>query len=761
MTEQFSERELEILRLMAEGQSNREIADRLIVSPETVKWYNKQIFARLGSANRGQAVARAREMGLLDGPDTAGQPASGHKRLPSQLTSFIGRRREVAEVADLLGRARLVTVTGPGGTGKTRLSLQVASAVTGHFAHGVVFVSLAALNDPEGVAKTVARELGLADQPGVAPAAALQRYLANKELLLLLDNFEHLLPASPLVIDLLAAAPRLAVLATSRERLRLSGEYEYPLPPLGLPGPGQALTAAGLAEVEAAALFEQRAQAAVPSFRLTDDNAPDVAAICRRLDGLPLAIELAAARSKLFNPRQLLARLDSRLEMLTGGPRDAPARQRTLHDTINWSYQLLDRAEQRLFTRLAVFVGGRSIGAVAAVAAPELEPDVLDGLASLLDKNLLYQEEGPGHEPRFYMLETIHEFAWLRLRESGEEKATRDRHLAYFLTLVEDMAPGYRGHNQRLLLARTAAEKYNLRAAFDWAVACRRFDEAARLLSGLHYFLFYEDSSVEGYQWFRQALAFQDQLSPPVKTRLLLAAGRLAWVNGEQEHAVALGQVALEQAQALGEPRLLAWALAEAAGMDDRPELFASNIKQTSRALALFRALGDRAGEAYVLNLEGELFRAAGDLAQARDKYEQSFAVCVETGERFRQDMLRVNLSMLDYDEGDFRRSLERSRDGLRGFMATGNRQGMVAGLWQVAGPLAQLGHPVEAARLLAATLVLFDEIGAREHPTDLPQLAKYEADVRQILGPSAFVAALAEGRAMSFDQALACALVE
>jgi predicted ATPase/DNA-binding CsgD family transcriptional regulator len=417
IAEPLSDRETEILGLLAGGLSNREIAQELFLSLETIKWYNKHIYSKLGVGSRTQAVARARELGLFADPGESpvASLAPVRTNLPAQLTSFVGREREIAEVEDLLKTTRLVTLTGPPGIGKTRLGLQLADTVAGNYSDGVIFVGLASTTDPALVPKAIAHKLGVVEQPNQPLVESLERYFGNKSALLVLDNYEHVLEAAALVTDLLAASPRLTVLVTSREVLRLNGEHEYIVPPLTVPDTAHPGFVSDLFVYESMALLNHRARAASTHFRLTEENAPAVAAICLRLDGLPLAIELAAARIKLFSPQQMLERLESRLSLLTGGARDLPARQRTLRDSIDWSYNLLDEDEQRLFARLAVFTGGRTIGAVEAICTPGLPIDALDGLESLLNKSLLYQEEGPGGEPRFIMLETIHEYARERL----------------------------------------------------------------------------------------------------------------------------------------------------------------------------------------------------------------------------------------------------------------------------------------------------------------------------------------------------------
>jgi predicted ATPase/DNA-binding CsgD family transcriptional regulator len=758
----WSRRELEIVGLLAEGLTNREIAGKLILSPETVKWYNKQIFDKLGVSSRTEAASKAREFGLLEEGEPAEAPESrlvaSEVRLPAQITSFVGRQRELAEVKELLKKARLVTLTGPGGTGKTRLSLRVAAAVAGHYAHGVTFIGLASTVDPTQVPGTIAHELGLTEQPGQPLPATLGRYFEAKNALLVLDNYEHVLAAAPLVSDLLAAAPRLTVLATSREVLRLSGEYEYSVPPLVVPDPDQAAPLADLPQYESVELFLQRAQAAKRDFTLTAENASAVARICARLDGLPLAIELAAARLRLFSPEQLLARLDSRLAVLKGGPRDLPHRQRTLRDTIDWSYQLLDEDEKRLFWRLGVFVGGRTIAAIEAICGPGLTIDPLDGLESLLHKSLIYQEEGLGGEPRFIMLETIHEFARERLVENGEEQEIKDRHLAYFLGWVEEISPGYYYHDQQRLLEQTEAEKGNLRAAFDWGVESKQIEATARLISSLDYFWFYYDSPVEGFRWFERVLVRIEAIPRPYRSQLLNGAGRLAWINGDPALSRQFHLQALSLARELEDKREEALSQRYLAGSADQQESFDASWRRGEEALAIFRALDDKVGIAETLSTQGEIARLAGDGRLARQKYEAALEVSLDTGEKIRQIILQSNLIMIAYNEGNYREARELADSVLEQFIESGTRQGIISALWALAGPLCMLGQPVKAARLLGASAALFDEMGAADHPTDYEQVAKYRAEARAQLGESAFEAAWNEGQAMTLAEAVAYA---
>jgi len=418
----LSTRELEILRLIEAGYTNREIAQKLVLSLETVKWYNKQIYSKLGVHNRTQAVATAKAAGLLgEQTETLELPTViPRHNLPAQVTSFIGRQREIAEIKRLLATHRLLTLSGPPGTGKTRLALQVASQVLHQFEDGVYFVDLAPISVPEFVPSTIANAFELGETGVGSLVENLKYYLKDKQLLLVLDNFEQVIETTPLVSDLLSTAPGLKILVTSRHVLEVYGEQEYHVPPLVVPDLDNVDDSRTLLDCEAVELFCQRAQAVKPDFNLKKNNASAVAEICVRLDGLPLAIELAAARSKLLSPEMIRSRLESRLEVLTGGARDLPSRLQTLRGTIDWSYDLLDKGEKVLFARLSVFQGGRTIEAAEAICATGLSIPVIDGLESLLNKSLLYREEGLGGQPRFLMLETIHEYAREKLAESGE-----------------------------------------------------------------------------------------------------------------------------------------------------------------------------------------------------------------------------------------------------------------------------------------------------------------------------------------------------
>lgn len=384
--EPLTGREMQVLGLISTGLSNREIADELVVTPGTVKWYNKQIYRKLGVNSRTKAIAQANKAGLFDQSlEITSIPSVAYEHnLPAPLTSFIGREQEVREIKDLLNNNRLLTLTGTGGSGKSRLATQVAAGVIDQFLGGVFIVELAPIQDSQLFLSTIAGTLDIREIPGEPLLETLKHTLVDKRMLLLLDNFEQIMDTALFVSELLSACPHLKVLVTSREALTIYGEQVYNVPPMSIPGMESLETTERLLGYESMQLFYQRAKAVKPDFTITDKNTSTIAEICIRLDGLPLAIELAAARSNLYSPEMILKRLDNRLAILTSGSRDVPIRLQTLRGTLDWSYDLLDPEEQTLLARLSVFQGGRTVDSSEAICAQGLPGDVLDGLESLL-----------------------------------------------------------------------------------------------------------------------------------------------------------------------------------------------------------------------------------------------------------------------------------------------------------------------------------------------------------------------------------------
>ncbi|MDQ4076149.1 MAG: NB-ARC domain-containing protein, partial [Chloroflexota bacterium] len=517
------------------------LQEELGVAPasETVALHEAIVQGKLGAATSGGVATT----GTV--PDVSASP---RHNIPAAITPLIGREEELRTLEEFLTNSdvRLVTITGAGGIGKTRLALQIAANLLDEFRDGIFFVNLAPLRDTELVIPTIAQTLNVREEGGQPLIERLKGYLGDKHLLLLLDNFEHLLAAGPEVTDLLAAAPHLKVLVTSRALLDVYGECIFAVSPLALPDLTELPPVERLTRYDALRLFIERAQAVKADFTVTNANAPAIAEICVRLDGLPLALELAAARVRLLPPPALLDRLESRLELLTSGSRDRPVRQQTLRNTMEWSYQLLSEAEQRLFNRLAVFVGGRTLEAIEAVcnAEGELPIDTLDGVASLVDKSLLRQEERLDGRPRFVMLETIHEYARERLEASGEADILSRRHAAYFLGLVEEAERYLTGPEQAIWLDRLERESYNIRAAFQWTAENGAAEMSLRLAGGLGRFWEMRGYLQEGREWLTIALARTGQPSL-VRAKALLEAGALAYVQGLYQEARVLLEEAL------------------------------------------------------------------------------------------------------------------------------------------------------------------------------------------------------------------------
>ena len=731
---------------------------------------------------------------------------SGPHNLPIQPTPLIGREREIRAVQQLIERedVRLLTLSGPGGSGKTRLGLQVATELIDHFIDGIYCVNLAPISDPDLVVPTIALTLEVKER-GMRPMLeVLQAFLQEQRLLLLLDNFEQVVAAASRLSDLLAACPHLKLLVTSRAMLHLSGEHEFVVPPLSLPDLQDLPPPDHLAQFEAIRLFVERAQAVKSDFALTEENAAAIAAICHQLDGLPLAIELPAGRSKLFPPQALLSRLRNRLKLLVGGAQDLPTRQQTLRATIAWSYDLLEEPEQRLFGRLAVFVGGFTLVAAEAVYAASggLEGDILDSVAGLVDKSLLRQEEQAKSEPRFLRLETIREYALERLEESGEAEAIRLQHASFFLAMAEEAEPKIRSGEQSTWFTRLEAEHDNLRAALRWTLEHRETEMGLRLVGALFAFWRSCNHTREGRSWLEQVLE-QPGVQPltTARAKALFGAGTMAFFHGD----FAASRQMLEESVSIGRElgaagkRNLAHALTmlgqvillqghpatacELAGEGVR--LFQEVGEAWGRALALlhlgkatvelgdlaaarsllaesaqlFRKVGDRQRLALPVDMLGMVALRQGDYATARTQFEQALAVAREMGDaQFIADAL-AHLGAVALRLGNYHESAALYQQSLAVNREQGYKHGIAEDLAGLAEVASLTGQPERAARLCGGVETLREASHTGLSPQRRTADDRIVCDIRAQLDDAAFAQAWEEGRAMELSQAIAIAI--
>jgi predicted ATPase/class 3 adenylate cyclase/DNA-binding CsgD family transcriptional regulator len=707
-----------------------------------------------------------------------------HHNLPTPLTALVGREAQVQALRTLLQRddIRLVTLTGPGGIGKTRLALQVGLDLLDKFPDGVFFVNLAPISQPDLVIPTIAATLGVREVAGQPLIESLHAYVRDRQMLLLLDNFEQVVDAALPVSALLEPAASVKVLVTSRAVLHLHNEQEFPVPALQLPRTQPLPELQALSQYEAVALFIQRARTVQPDFQVTNDNAPAVAEICARLDGLPLAIELAAVRIKLFSPPALLARLQHRLTLLTGGGRDRPVRQQTLQAAIDWSYDLLSTPEQRLFQRLAVFRGGATLDAITAVCNPDttnLAPlviDVLDGVISLMDKSLLRRHQPElgtaDDEPRFSMLETIQEHAWARLAASGESAAVQAQHASYFLALAEEAEPLLKGATQERWLARLDAEHDNLRAALAWTQNEKHAESGLRLAGALWRFWYIRGYYSEGRAHLTAVLSRPGSVEPDVATPALTAAraravhgaGVLAWGQGDYATAAAYSQESLALHQALNDPAGQANAL-NTLGLVARSQGDFPHARTLhTESLTLRRRLGDQWGVANALLNLGVVAWNQAAYAEARRLLEESLVLDRAMGDRWGSAVVLDNLGMVLRSQGDLPRARALLEESLAIRRALGDRWGIASALQHLAGVAQAQGNAEEAQVLLDESLALYRDVGdINSSALTLRDLAVLAADKDDYRGAWAWLAESLEiwqvgGTPAGIAQGLECA---
>ena len=639
--------------------------------------------------------------------------------LPLQLTSFVGREEVIAEVERLLGQARLLTLTGPGGSGKTRLALQVAAELLTRFQDGACFVDLSPVTDPALVPAAVANALGVPETAGRPILDGVKEHLRHRELLQVVDNFEQVAEAGPLIEELLTAAPRLRTLVTSRVVLSLRGEQEYAVPPLHVPDPGRLPPGlAVLGAVEAVRLFNERARAANPRFGLTEQNASVVAEITARLDGLPLAIELAATRTKVLTPEQILSRLERRLSILTSGARSLPERQRTLRAAIAWSHDLLDPVERRLFARLSVFTGGWTFESAEAVCDPEsLGVDALDGLTSLVDKSLVRWTEPPGEPPRFSMLETIREFAQEQLQAGADLAPVVRRHAEHFLRLAVEAEPHLTGEDQGAWLDRCDAEHANIRAALRWAVDAGEADRAQRAAGALWRFWQQRGHLAEGRRWLEEVLAMPSGQAPTAaRAAALTGAGGIAWWS-DRGASRALYEEALAIERHLGDPARLAEALYNQAHATAAEHDLQGAARLFDESLELFRQVGNERGVAKVLVMLVVPDATAGAWDRVITRIEEVMAIWGRLDDRLNLAYTLVWLAFAYGRAGRRDDARATALEALKLFHQVDDATGVALALLDLAFLLTWEGRHRDAIRMAAASQSHRDRAGGGPTP--------------------------------------------
>jgi predicted ATPase/class 3 adenylate cyclase/uncharacterized protein HemY len=720
--------------------------------------------------------------------------------LPVQLTSFVGREKELGELKQLIDNRRLVTLTGAAGSGKTRLALQVAAEMIRHFHNGVFFIALGSLTDPRLVASTIAQALGITETPGRSILDNLKDYLQGKSLLLLLDNFEQVIDAAPQIAELLAACSELKILVTSREGLRINGEREYSLPPLALPNLKQLSSPESLSQYAAVELFIQRAQAVKPDFDITGDTAPDIAEICSQLDGLPLAIELAAARIKILTPSAIRARLEHRLEFLTGGARDLPVRQQALRSAIAWSFDLLDEDEQELFQQLSVFVGGCTVEAVETVAGKQAF-SLLDRLGSLVDKSLLQEVEGVHGEPRFVMLETLRAFGLEQLEANGGQETVRSRHADFFLALAEGAEASLESAEQVQWMDRMGQEHDNLRAALEWSRTTPGMEETCLRLAGdLGHFWEMRGHFFEGRERLSAVLAMEIvQGHTTARARLLARAAELAYRQSDYPATIAFAEESLAICRALEDKHGMASALIKLGNAATEAGDYATASGFLEEALAIWRELEDKHGIARALISLGWTALRPGDYQLANARLTEALSLSRELKDTRSMGFELSGLGEIALRQGNSKRATQLVKESLELRRQLGNKWGIGVSLgilgwaamrhgdWK--GAIARLGESLEvrreigdvggsawclerlaqvalakgqtekAVRLFSAAAALRASIGSVVDHADQSEYENTRNALRAKLGQERFAAVWNEGRELTLEQVIAYAL--